>query len=158
MRRVLPSLLALFMACAPAFAQAPVIGQGGAAPGPPLVYRDGFVIAGGGAPFKSLSAGCGSGSVAAGNFTAGWIFLDNATSVCGTTCDITFASGFDGNLYVPVCILSAQEATSALAATPPVPAYAITGPPTGNIYSILRLKATLTGNTYLVWFCFGTQA
>jgi hypothetical protein len=71
------SFFALFLqilATTPVMAQAPVIGQGGAAPAPPWVARGSHAFSGG--PTPTFNAACGSVEVAiTGSDTAGAIHL-----------------------------------------------------------------------------------
>jgi hypothetical protein len=84
-------LLALLATCE-AQAQAPPIGQGGAAPGPPLVFRGSHAVVGGPSPRidPTQGPGCGTDSAVAGSDVAGSIAF-GSTSDPTMACVIRFA-------------------------------------------------------------------
>jgi hypothetical protein len=127
-----------------------VIGQGGASPSPPLIYRDGLLFSGGGAAIKSRAPACGTPPVAFGNLAAGYVFFDS-TYTRGTTCTITFNGGFPPSANDPVCVTSVFM--SAISATAPTPPSAALG---GLInFDTLQIISTTTGNHFVSWICFG---
>jgi hypothetical protein len=85
--------------------QAPVIGQGGAAPCPPIVARGPHLYGGCGKP-SVMSAGCGSAAmgalVAFGSDVSGRISLGD-DYVANATCTVNFATPW---LTSPACVMS----------------------------------------------------
>jgi hypothetical protein len=159
----LASLL-LVLATGNAFSQAPPIGQGGAAPGPPVVQRNPWLFTGGGDPIISVSAGCGlagsSGPAqlydrAGGNHTAGFVFL-GADYVANAVCTVTFATGFPGDGRTsPACVVSST--TQQITDPQPGAFNVVKGfNNTTFRYDTLIMKSATT-NVYISWICYGTS-
>jgi hypothetical protein len=140
------SFLACLLASCEASAQAPVIGQGGAAPGPALINRGDKIVVGG-APAK-VDAGntfCGTGTAVEGSATAGHIIF-GAASDGVNFCRIAFAPPFPTD---PIfCIVQ----------------YNHPGQGPGPVPATWRFSANLSGISFIgfeasaitVWHCIGT--
>jgi hypothetical protein len=114
MMKAFTVLLAL---TAPALAQAPVIGQGGAAPGPPLVFQGSHAIVGG-PPVtvdhaNAAGDGCGAAPFVRGTDTAGSINFP-ADANPATFCVLKFAVPYAQN---PFCQVQVQDTNELLSAT-----------------------------------------
>jgi lysozyme family protein len=108
-----------------ACAQAPVIGQGGAAPSQPLSQQSTHMVTA--APSPAIT-GCATASV--GSDTSG-----SVTATATATCTITFAASFG---TPPACVVSdsARSVTWTLSAT---------------VFSVVGVNAGYV----VAWFCVG---
>jgi hypothetical protein len=129
-------------------AQAPVIGQGGASPGPPFVYRGPHALSGGGQPTIS---GCGTTTLPTfpaavnGTDTAGSVHL--ATDYVTTdACHVRFKDAFEVD---PSCAVTPTVNTNVPALVGPI------------AVSVDRDELVITGgtpNTLVDWICIGLSS
>ena len=132
-----------------AVAQAPVIGQGGAAPGPPFVFRGPHALSGGGQPTITSASGCGTpGTVPLqsahinGTDTAGnWYVGSDYTPA--TFCHIKFHDSFPND---PSCSVLATVNTVVTA---------LVGPISVTVDMDELIISNATPNTIVDWICIG---
>jgi hypothetical protein len=143
---------AFSIACALVFeahAQAPVIGQGGAAPGPPIVNRGAHPIVAGPAPtIADWSAPQCGNAVFGGSDVAGYITY-GTTSNNTDWCALNFSSrwqNIDGMPSVPICVVRLALADTSM--PPPAVAFDVD-------YTAMYFKA-MPGET-VVWQCVGSN-
>lgn len=140
------AIAALVLASSLAVAQAPVIGQGGAAPGPPLVYRNTHAYAGGGQPKIDPAAGnvtaCGPTSIVRGTDTAGFVQFNAGTPTA--YCQINFAVQWAAGTS-SICMFQGDSTSSATLFTA-----------TSDNVSIY-IKNWVNGSA-VNWFCVGTPS
>jgi hypothetical protein len=131
----------------PGRAQAPVIGQGGASPGPPMVFRGPHALAGGGQP---TITGCGTPGAPAipdnagvgGTDTAGNVVLARDYAPTGF-CHVKFNTPF---LVDPACAVTATVNTEITT---------LVGPIYVSVDADEIIITNGTPHTLITWICIG---
>jgi hypothetical protein len=135
------AFLGCLLAACEVQAQAPVIGQGGAAPGPALVQRGNHVFGGG--PTPKFSGCGGTGATIVGTDTAGRVLLGSAWMTASDFCFIQFAVAYPSP---PMCHAIAEAGNSLQPST--------TISFSNDATSIVVTSGGVA-NTYIVWHCIG---
>jgi hypothetical protein len=150
MRKIGLSSLALLLATNGAFSQAPPIGQGGAAPGPPFVARGGHIYASGPAP--TIDPTCifvdPGFTHASGSDVVGYVYPRNTWAV-GTPCKMTFAIPWD---VVPACILFGFNQ---MGQPSPNLSYTLQQNAAGQYISITFYTTVAPSGMQINYWCFG---
>jgi hypothetical protein len=122
-------------------AQAPVIGQGGGAPGPALITRGGHIFVGGPAIPQSNVTNCGTTPSAFGSDIAGVVIVGAGATACTIAFSVPWPQLPNGNFIVPFCVAVGQAG--------PITYSVDKGPPA--VFNIL----TVTAPNQVQWQCIG---